>query len=197
MELFLLTMENDHYQTEENESTSTWYEGIFNRATPDTYLLEECIEVLLSYGLLQERSGQSYSMHKLVHAWLFDRFPIEEQFNYNIASLFLLRNAIEEGDQRLGARQRLVPHVMANFDIESKASLQDAQRIVSLVLLGKNGGYFSGIGRWADALSVKKYVYSKTLILQGEEHPYTIPALNNLAITLADQGKVLHSHHST
>jgi hypothetical protein len=47
--------------------------------TPDIYLLERCFEILQRYSFVQwKEDQQSYAMHKLVHAWGYDRLKEDE-----------------------------------------------------------------------------------------------------------------------
>jgi hypothetical protein len=57
----------------------------------DMYWIEECFRVLQTYSLVQWKEDQdSYSMHKLVHAWGYERLGVEEQHDYSMVGLQLL-----------------------------------------------------------------------------------------------------------
>jgi hypothetical protein len=48
------------------------------------YKIEGCFAVLQKYSLVQWKAEQQiYAMHKLVHAWGYDRLAAEEQSKYS------------------------------------------------------------------------------------------------------------------
>jgi hypothetical protein len=61
--------------------------------------LESAFETLQSYSLVQWRSDQgSYSIHKLVHAWSYDRLEAEQQRQLSFLALELVADAtVEKG----------------------------------------------------------------------------------------------------
>jgi hypothetical protein len=52
------------------------------------------------------------------------------------------------------------------------------------------GVFMTDIRRLAEGYVIEKYVLNKRRRILGEEHPDTITAMNNLAITLGDQGQL-------
>ncbi|KAK5110032.1 hypothetical protein LTR85_001790 [Meristemomyces frigidus] len=67
--------------------------------SPDQLLeevLDEALEALSTYSLIEWKEEQGgYSMHKLVHAWGFDRLDEEEQGRYSQSSLSLLAQLLQ------------------------------------------------------------------------------------------------------
>ena len=62
------------------------------------YQLESAMEVLQRYAFVQWRlNQQSYSMHKLVHAWRQDRLDTNTQWRYSVVALELLADAYGGG----------------------------------------------------------------------------------------------------
>jgi len=60
-------------------------------------------------------------MYKLVHAWGRDRLEMDQQRELSVAALELLTDIVPAGRGDVVYRARLVPHVMANFDVVSTA----------------------------------------------------------------------------
>ncbi|KAF2465570.1 uncharacterized protein BDR25DRAFT_346092 [Lindgomyces ingoldianus] len=196
IDLFLpISQDNSYEQNKEDGAGVVWYNRIFGGAEPDMYTIEKCFRVLQSYGLLQWKPENSYAMHKLVHAWVFDRLHIEDQRryvlrSYVLPSLSLLFNAISKAGHTPKARQRLVPHIMANFEAVSKADLQDLDIEIAIRLFKTSGDLLSNEGRWIEAYGIRKFVYFKTLAMRGGDHRQTISAMGDLANTLGGQGKL-------
>lgn len=81
---------------------------------------ESAFAVLQTYSLVQFRHDQGgYAMHKLVHAWAYERLELDQQRNLSFAALQLLEEVTSAFDGDPTSKNRLVPHVMANFLIFS------------------------------------------------------------------------------
>ena len=119
----------------EVESTGSTYNTAETVSTlfMDTYKLEECFEMLQRYSFVQWKEDQrSYAMHKLVHAWGYDRLVEDEQVELSNATFELVVKAIDGCRNTPEDKLRLVPHVMANFTTlagVSGASYQTADGI--------------------------------------------------------------------
>jgi hypothetical protein len=79
-------------------------------------ILDVGFETLETYSLLQwNDKRKTYSMHKLVHIWAFERLESDEQVTFCSATLNYLHHLCL-GSRDLPAMEwRLVPHVMACF----------------------------------------------------------------------------------
>jgi hypothetical protein len=100
------------------ESIATTDNTAGTSSTPfmDTYKLEECFEMLQRYSFVQWKEDQhSYAMHKLVHAWGYDRLTENEQVEFSRATFKLVVEAIDGCRNTPEDKLRLIPHVMANF----------------------------------------------------------------------------------
>ena len=151
-------------------------------------LLEKSLEILQLYSFVQWRGDQgSYSMHKLVHAWAFDRLTQDEQQDLSVAGLQLLCEAIRVCKPQPQDKSRLVPHLMANFETVAKCVNSSAKEAV-LDPLGTVAAFIDAHGRWQETKSVEAFLLEQRCELYGDDHPSTISAMNNLANTLGDQG---------
>ena len=160
--------------------------------TGDVYKLEGCFEMLQRYSFVQwKEDQQSYAMHKLVHAWGYDRLPEDEQQELSRATFQLIVAAIDGCGNAPEDKLRLVPHVMANFTtLAGGSGTSDPSVEGTLDELVRVGIFMTDIGRLAEGHVIEKYVWNKRRRILGEEHPDTISAMNNLASTLGDQGQL-------
>lgn len=155
------------------------------------YKVEECFGVLQNYSFVQwQKDPQSYSMHKLVHAWGFERLGESEQRKFSVAVLELVAKAVTKCSNLPKDRVRLMPHVMANFktlDQHKNVSDRAEQTADDIEMMGV---FLEGIGRFHEEQMLQQFVFDVRKGMLGEEHPDTISAMNNLASTLAQQGQL-------
>lgn len=92
--------------TDEDWRKCLWSEG------PLEDTLDEALEALSTYSLIQWKEEQAgYSMHKVVHAWGFDRFGVEEQGRYSQGSLALLGLVIRDSQLDPFKKSRITSHI--------------------------------------------------------------------------------------
>ncbi|KAF2011166.1 hypothetical protein BU24DRAFT_466895 [Aaosphaeria arxii CBS 175.79] len=156
----------------------------------ELHKLEDHLQILKSYSFVDwSPDSQSYSMHKLVHAWGYDRLGKEQKHQDSLITCHRLVLAGSCG-KTPEARLRLLPHIMANF-----AAIQNATRLsnsISTILLDhlKMAGFFVGsLGRWTDGNLIRHFVYHETKRIHGENYKDTIQALSDLAGTLHGLGR--------
>jgi tetratricopeptide (TPR) repeat protein len=156
------------------------------------YMLETALQALESYSLVQWKPEQnSYSLHKLVHAWAHDRLDVQEQDTYVVVALKLLLNNTKNSERDPDGKSRLVPHLIANFGaISGLYKIRDFEDDTLLNLLEIESAFFDSMGRWTEAYAVERFIVDKQASLYGQEHPSTITAMNNLANTLGEQGQL-------
>jgi tetratricopeptide (TPR) repeat protein len=178
-------------------AVAPWTSVLGCQTRVDLHQLEKCFRVLESYSLCQRKMMQtSYSIHRLVHAWGYDRLQDDgDAVNgfWHAASQLLdgyLKTISDRQDGPL-SKLRVVPHLTDNIRSFKRAStLIDRTKIDYLENLQSFGFFLLKIGRWSDAALSQKEVFEKRQRILGDEHPDTITAMNNLATTLSDQGKV-------
>jgi tetratricopeptide (TPR) repeat protein len=160
--------------------------------TGNIYKLEECFEMLRRYSFVQwKEDQQSYAMHKLVHAWGYDRLAEDEQQEFSHATFEVIMGAINGCRNAPEDKLRLVPHVMANFTtLAGGIGIPDPSAEGTLDELASIGVFMIEIGRLVEGCVIEKYVLSERRCILGEGHPSTISAMNNLASTLGDQGQL-------
>ena len=193
MDLFGLTPETPEVGPDFRPGPDlSWRSVLFPEKKPDFYILEDCFRILRRYSFVEWKSDQdSYSMHKLVHAWSHDRLSQEEQFTYGVGTLDLVWEATFNCRTEPGDKARLVPHVMANFATAVQAAERSGRMTNSArKQLSRIGVFVWETGRWSETFAVEKFLVGSWRRDCGEEHPSTITAMNNLANTLGKQGKL-------
>ena len=125
----------------------------------DVSIVESAFEVLQTYSLVQWKVGQeSYSMHKLVHAWGQDRLEVQEQSRWSFAALQLLGETIPKYHFDPVSKLRLRPHLMACFNITHTVytllNLRDRAR---LDLVNTIGNFLDTAGQWMDVLEIRLF----------------------------------------
>jgi tetratricopeptide (TPR) repeat protein len=184
---------DDTRRTGEEDDTS-WRCLLYPDLKLDRYRIEEYFRVLQKFSLVQWKvDQQSYAMHKLVHAWGFDRLTGHEQYKTCQAAFRLVLEAIEvvNGSHLSDEKLRVVPHVMANFAaLGSRTGGWEEATEGLLDDLDKVSLFLNSVGKWSEEYAVQEIVLGKRRRVLGEEHPATIFAMNNLANTLGEQGQL-------
>ncbi|QLI70555.1 uncharacterized protein G6M90_00g069140 [Metarhizium brunneum] len=137
----------------------------------------------------------SYSIHRLVHAWGYDRLQGDERVQrFWYAASQLLNNYLKViGDRKAGpaSKLRVVSHLVDNVQSFRRVStVFDRDQVGLLEAVESFGIFFEEIGRWNEAALSQNEVLEKRQRILGDEHPDTILAMSNLAIMLGDQGKL-------
>ncbi|ENH71185.1 Nephrocystin-3 [Fusarium oxysporum f. sp. cubense race 1] len=178
-------------------AVAPWMSVLEFQMGADLHQLERCFRVLENYSLCQRKTMQtSYSAHRLVHAWGYDRLQSDgdkaERFWY--AASQLLDDYIKTiGDRQdgPGPKLRVAPHLTNNIHSFEKISRVNGWNKVDwLETVERFGIFFKDIGRWNDATVSQKGVLEKRRRILGDDHPDTITAMSYLANTLGDQGKL-------
>ena len=98
----------------------TWRTFLFCGQKWTVYDLESAFGTLQNYSLIQWKSDQeSYAMHKLVHMWGQDRLEVDRQRYLSSLALELVADVTTRDQMDPGHQLRLVPHMMASFNIFS------------------------------------------------------------------------------
>jgi tetratricopeptide (TPR) repeat protein len=171
----------------ETGAESTWQPLVSPDAPLDLYALESAFETLQTYSLVQWKADQnSYSMHKLVHAWGHDRLDMAEQSRLSFGALQLLVEHLSVVRVEPSSKLRLRPHLMASFGLSRALKLRDRER---LDLIRQIGDFLYTTGRWLDVFDIFDFHFKNLSEILGEENPSTLTSMNNLAMVLSDQGK--------
>ena len=172
-------------------SAQTWRLYIFPETDGNSYELESAFQTLQTYSLVQWRSDQgSYSMHKLVHAWGQDRLEATRQEQLSSLTLELLADTTTAHQSDSNYRLRLVPHLMASFDIFSQTQNSKGETTRDrFTIINRIGDFLYTIGRWTEAYNTRVFYLQGMKKFLGVEHPNTLTSMNNLALVLNRQGK--------
>ncbi|KFA82002.1 hypothetical protein S40288_08003 [Stachybotrys chartarum IBT 40288] len=190
LELFLPGLPPD------SNCSQSW-SRVIRDGTVDISLVQDSFAALERYSLLQRQpNGIDYAMHRLVHAWGYDRLEDREEdltaFRV-LASQMLTEavTAVRSWKKAPQAKLRLVPHLMEHLNTSRVAAKTDnGTNVERIDQIEYYGGFMYEIGRWGEAIRMQSMVIEERQRILGDEHPSTISAMNNLASTLGDQGKL-------
>ena len=142
----------------------TWRTFLFYGQKWTVYDLELGIGTLQNYSLIQWKSDQeSYAMHKLVHAWGQDRLDLDRQRQLSSLALKLMADATAQDKMDPSYQLRLVPHVMASFNMFSLLhDLLDEFAMGRLTIIDRIEGFLFRIGRWSEAYKMRAFHFRNT-----------------------------------
>src|SRR3984957_1270209 len=153
---------------------------------------KEGIRVLLSFSLIKlgkrNMFGNMYSMHALVHSWSQYRMPAVEKHAMCQSVKTLLSHSIRHSfaSKDHGFHQTFVSHIDAFIDCTVELGVNWTGDGVDLDTFGRvydQGGY------WKKAENLYDQLFVKKVTVLGAEHPDTLGAMANLAVTFWNQGK--------
>ncbi|XP_014552000.1 hypothetical protein COCVIDRAFT_41753 [Bipolaris victoriae FI3] len=191
-----------------DETGVSWKRLVSPKQLVTKYKIEDWFKELEKYSLIQWKDEQqAYVMHKLVHAWGYERLTTEEKDKYSQAAFGLVMEAIEGCGCAPDNKLRLMPHVMANLaitlreqrNVNKKAEMQRVVLEKLMRILGENDPHtiwamnslantLKQQGQLEEAAKMQNKVLEKQMQNLGEDHHNTIGAMNNLANTLREQG---------
>ncbi|SCB65545.1 unnamed protein product [Fusarium graminearum] len=178
-------------------AVAPWMSALGCQTRVDVHQLEKCFWVLEKYSLCQRKKMKtSYSIHRLVHAWGYDRLKSDKDEVERLwyAASQLLDDYIKTSSDRQDGpvtKLRVVPHLTDNIhSFKNISRINDWNKVDWLEAVERFGFFFAKVGRWNDAAISRREVLKKRQRILGDEHPDTISAMNNLATTLSDQGKL-------
>lgn len=191
IDLFSRDVPCDDFENEASQSQTVWWSFLFETSEWTGPDLESCFETLQNYSLLQWKADKdSYAVHKLVHAWSYDRLEADVQKQLSRLSLDLIAEATKQKHIGPSRQVRLVPHLMAGFGLYSQ--LYRTANEISLDLLKiveTIASFLTRIGRWPEAYTVRLFHTTNMSTVQGKEHPDALTSTNELALLLDFQGK--------
>jgi hypothetical protein len=168
--------------TSSTQLQASWVSVISTENTITINSFEKCFAILERYSLLQRQIDQSsYSMHRLVHAWDYDRLQQKNRSNikhFCLAAFQLLFEAVSNCEDSPQAKLRLAPHLRENFDTIRRLKTDIKSENIDLInKLEYIGGFTSEIGRWDEAVPMQQVVLEKRQRILGDEHPDTLSAI--------------------
>ena len=175
-----------------DEDDIEWKSFLFSSDTVSSYDIEQQLSILRTYSLLKLQDiSDSYSMHKLIHAWVSDRLSDEVRTRYILTSMLLLNNTLHyRRHHSPEMKTRLIPHLMSNFmmllasieELELDEVVLDHFRAIAV--------FIDSAGLWSDAILVKRAIFERVRRVYGMDHVDAISAMGNLASTLGDMGEM-------
>jgi len=154
-------------------------------------VFDEALEALSTYSLIQwkEEPGR-YSMHKLVHAWGFDRLEVEEQEKYCSSSLTFLEYVVRERQLDPVIKIRIIPHIsssVARLKEWHKTSQQVPHK--NLDLLWSLANFVKDTGQYHAEYELRTFELVERERLREMDKASWLRSLAGLASVLLYQGK--------
>jgi tetratricopeptide (TPR) repeat protein len=162
---------------------------LLEAASPRTR--EDAIKVLDRYALITRRPAESaLDVHRLVHRALRARLQVrgllQHWTHHTITQL--LRVFPDDDHSNRSKWKRLLPH--AQYTLSYSLTDDDDDNKERIVVARKCASALHSDGRYEEAEELQVQVVQMRKRVLGEEHPDTISAMSNLAITLGDQGQL-------
>lgn len=161
----------------------------------DVYTVQDCLRLLAEYSLIQwEEELGTYVMHQLVHAWGFERLNPQEKQQCTHAMMELLDLWVSASPLNLEIKDRIIPHITANREAVSSI-LKDVNKhsgepvFEMIALYRQTMNFLFEMGKYSQTSAWFRACWIWYEASYGPEHPDTITAMNNLALTLSNQGK--------
>jgi len=154
-------------------------------------VLDEALEALSTYSLIQWKEEQgAFSMHKLVHAWGFDRLEAEEQGRYSQSSLALLAVVTRDGQPDPTRNSRITPHIsssVARLREWHNGSMEVPRRTLDTMRL--LGDFVSSTGQYQTEYELRAFEEAGRARLKGQDEAGWLCSLSNLTGVLRYQGE--------
>ncbi|OQN95386.1 hypothetical protein B0A48_18634 [Cryoendolithus antarcticus] len=155
------------------------WERFLSPEGPLEEVFDEALKAFSTYSLIQWKEEQAgYSMHKLVHAWGFDRLEVEEQARYSRGNLAFLKSITQVGQLDPVKKSWITPHISS-----SVARLREWH-------WGSRSRSGAAVpGKYESAETMNRRALEGCEKVLGKEHPDTLASVSNLALVLQYQGK--------
>ena len=162
--------------------------------TWDNLHFSEGLQVLLSFSLIKKGPSDGvYAMNPLVHAWGRDRLTLDVWRKCCLMAYVTLACSLKEDESQLYAFQRaLVAHVRQNIEHSRSKHNQNSVRYLGDAY-AKFGKLLQEQGHFKEAEILENEVLDTKNRILGVEHPATIRAMLNLAVTYKSLGKYIEA----
>jgi tetratricopeptide (TPR) repeat protein len=151
---------------------------------------EDAIKVLDRYALINRRPAESaIDLHQLVHRALRKRLQVQGQLGecaQNAISQLLVTFPDDDHGNRSRWR-RLLPHVQ--YALSHIPADYDNDNEEKLYLAWKCATALNSDGRYEEAGKLQVQVMQSRKRILGDEHPFTLGVMNNMALTYNYQGR--------
>ncbi|KAA6408365.1 MAG: hypothetical protein FRX48_08107 [Lasallia pustulata] len=154
----------------------------------DPLLFRNSIQILLSLSLIKrDTSGETYSIHPLVHSWSRDRMTDSAVMKWAASANAILAGSVDSGGSESSHtyRRKLVPHINAYYQFVKASQVATLSKDDECAMYGQA---FQENGNWDRAEVFYKSAVEMRTKLLGTEHPDTLSSMRNLALTYSLQG---------
>lgn len=165
---------------DEKSIQAVWVSILFPTGDTDFYRIEKLFTILRTYSLVRFHADtNSYSMHRMIHAWSTDRIGTAEREKYQLASMSLLKYSLyNEKRQSPSMRTRLIPHLIGNFSQGSTTvydKVKDESVMEGFLVMAR---FIDSAGQWKETLVIENFLLEKVRNWCGTKHTATINAMS-------------------
>lgn len=154
----------------------------------DSLTFGRSISTLLEFSLVRkDESGRYFSMHRLVHEWIYDILGEDDKMKHSYSSYSVLGSSGGWGEKMedYNFRRTLLPHIST---CQGRTPLTFKPNISAKVKL-KIARTFRDAGRWTEAEKLQSQAVETRQKILGKEHLGTTISMGNLALTYSEQGR--------
>ncbi|KAI9768501.1 MAG: hypothetical protein M1840_004911 [Geoglossum simile] len=156
-------------------------------------IIREAAVLLASFSLIKiDETDRHMSMHPLVHVWARDRLSEKLQKHFWVTASFTLAAAISLEFQLsdYSLRRSLVSHIESCiFLCKDKPFLGKHSEMGRIFMANRFALAFSENGRFQNAMELREKALEVGQEMLGNEHPYTLSSVANLASSYGDLGR--------
>lgn len=154
-------------------------------------VLDEAFEILATYSLIMWTDDrESYSMHKLVHDWSYERLDNKSKATFCEHALWFLQYSVRSGPLERDVKTRLISHTLACFDRACELSeLEDMNKAIIFHVFPDLARFLVNMGEYRLVYDISSFLYE-----YGEQDDYDDPDLyfdvvNLVTFCLDHQGR--------
>lgn len=183
-------------ETDEQQQFREWWSTMLSPGTTvEQSAIDTAFETLHTYSLVSWRPDQrAYTMHKLVHAWGYERLDDGARITSTRIALYVLADASDLYTDDLTMKTRLFPHIMANLErISAYSSMQTTANIFDFSALLSVAGTLDSLARYTQLRDVAQYMCDTAEKQRGAGDKLTLSYNSLLAVAMHKQGQLVQA----
>ena len=166
-------------------------QSVISPQGPFTYYdLEQGFKTLRAFSFIRRMPTVSrYSIHKLVHAWGYDRLGHPKKLDWIRVTMVFIFCQIDAGPAVYVEQRRVAKHAMATFNIISSIDLQTDRNYVCSRLRKLFVPFFDRLEDWSNKYKIQLFNLDCVQNYLGRHHPNSRLDMLSIVATLCRQAK--------
>ena len=159
------------------------------------YDLEQGFKPLTAFSFIQQMpTGSGYSVHKLVHAWGYDRLEHQRRLDLIRVTVMFIFCQMTVRSALYVEQRRVAKRAMATFDVISSMGLSNMElqayrHSVCICLREHFVPFFDRIEDWSNKYKIQLFILNCIRGFCGRDHPDSLFYMQSIVVTLYQQGK--------